>query len=75
MNGSCKGHCNLASFNEDYDTTRKNKNAWKSGYRRCRTCEYFIKGLNKCPCCGLRLATGPRNAKYKRLLKMDIGRY
>ena len=75
MQGQCKGYCGTPKFKEEYVTTRILRNAFRNGYFRCRQCEYFIKGLTKCPCCGIRLATGPRNAKFKRLLKMDVGRY
>lgn len=71
----CKGICKTAKFINEYKTTTKNKNSFKLGYFRCRRCEYYIKGFNNCPCCGTKLAQVPRNAKSKRLLNIDVGRY
>ncbi|HZA07911.1 MAG TPA: hypothetical protein VE619_09415 [Nitrososphaeraceae archaeon] len=50
-------------------------NHYSNGQRRCQVCELFIKwdGLF-CPCCGYRLRTRPRNAKYKRRLTLDRSR-
>ena len=71
----CKGRCKLPEFKGDYDISRVNRNAFQNGYYRCRTCEYYIKGLHYCPCCGARLAIAPRNAKSKRQLNVGVARY
>jgi hypothetical protein len=72
---SCKGICDTDKFRDQFNTTRKHAKAYVNGYYRCRKCEYYIKDFTYCPCCGVRLATGPRNAKCKRILKMSAGRY
>ena len=72
---TCREQCKLESFIKKHKTIKKNHGAFKAGYFRCRKCEFYIKEFSYCPCCGTRLATGPRNAKFKRLLKMDVGRY
>lgn len=72
---NCKDKCKLSCFKDEYTTTRKNRNAFKDGFFRCRVCEYYIKGVNYCPCCGVRLAIAPRNARSKRLLKSEVVRY
>ena len=72
---SCKRHCKTKDFKQKYSTIIKNIGSFKAGYFKCRECVFYIKEFSYCPCCGSRLSTGPRNAKCKRLLKMDIGRY
>jgi rRNA maturation endonuclease Nob1 len=67
--------CESDKFKTEFDTTRIHKNAFRLGYSRCRKCEYYIKDFTYCPCCGTRLAIAPRNAKSKRALNQDIGRY
>ena len=71
----CKNMCQTDKFKKEYDMTKAHKNAFRSGYSRCRKCEYYIKGLTYCPCCGTRLAIAPRNAKAKRVLNEGISRY
>lgn len=71
----CKGLCEQKDFKKKFTVTKKHSNAFTLGFFRCRKCEYYIKGFTYCPCCGTRLAIGPRNAKSKRLLKSGIGRY
>lgn len=71
----CKNICVSDAFKKEYKTTKIHRNAFRNGFFRCRKCEYYIKDLKYCPCCGTRLAIGPRNAKSKRLLKKDIVRY
>ncbi len=71
----CKGSCILLEFKAEHIMTRVNRNAFKNGFKRCRLCEYYIKDINYCPCCGARLAIGPRNAKSKRILKAGVVRY
>ena len=71
----CKNMCQREEFKKEFDITRVHKNAFRSGYYRCRKCEYYIKDFTYCPCCGTRLAIAPRNAKCKRALNQDIGRY
>ena len=66
---------NSDAFKKEYKTTKIHRNAFRNGFFRCRKCEYYIKDLKYCPCCGTRLAIGPRNAKSKRLLKKDIVRW
>jgi len=75
MHCICKNHCTSADFKKNHVTTKIHKNAFRLGFFRCRKCEVYVKGVNYCPCCGTRLATSPRNAKCKRALKQDIGRY
>tara|TARA_R110000744_G_scaffold29685_1_gene70629 strand:+ start:2518 stop:2724 length:207 start_codon:yes stop_codon:yes gene_type:complete len=67
--------CQREEFKKEFDITRVHKNAFRSGYYRCRKCEYYIKDFTYCPCCGTRLAIAPRNAKSKRVLNENIGRY
>ena len=71
----CKNICQSDKFKTEFKTTRINRNAFRLGFSRCRKCEYYIKDFTYCPCCGIRLAIGPRNAKSKRILKEGIGRY
>jgi hypothetical protein len=71
----CKGTCKLDDFKDEYEITNINRNAFRKGFYRCRSCEYFIKGINHCPCCGVKLARGARNARSKRLLKAGVVRY
>lgn len=71
----CKNICNTAKFKKDHVVTTRHKDAFRNGFFRCRKCEYYIKDQHYCPCCGTRLATSPRNARCKRALKMEIGRY
>lgn len=75
MHCICKDTCNTVNFKKNYITTRIHKNAFRLGFFRCRKCEYYIKGVNYCPCCGTRLATSPRNAKSKREYKKELARY
>ena len=75
MHCICKNMCQREEFKTEYKTTRVHKDAFRLGYSRCRKCEYYIKEFTYCPCCGTRLAIGPRNAKSKRILKSEIGRY
>mgnify|MGYP000055054954 FL=1 len=75
MHCICKNMCQREEFKKEFDITRVHKNAFRSGYYRCRKCEYYIKDFTYCPCCGTRLAIAPRNAKCKRALNQDIGRY
>jgi rRNA maturation endonuclease Nob1 len=72
----CKSRCHLSGFKEEYTTTKVHRNAFRNGFFRCRTCDYYIKydGVH-CPCCGVRLARGARNARSKRLLKAGVVRY
>lgn len=72
---TCKGTCKLPKFKSEYKTTRINRNAFRKGFFRCSECEYYIKELNYCPCCGLRLKKSPRNARSKRLLNNEVVRY
>ena len=76
MHCVCKNRCTTFDFKKKYETTTKHKDAFRLGFYRCRKCEYYIKGtVNYCPCCDTRLATSPRNAKCKRMLKKELGRY
>ena len=75
MHCICKNMCQTDKFKNEFDTTRAHKNSFREGYSRCRKCEYYIKDFTYCPCCGTRLAIAPRNAKSKRVLNQDIGRY
>jgi rubrerythrin len=75
MHCICKDTCNTVDFKKNHITTRIHKNAFRLGFFRCRKCEYYIKGVNYCPCCGTRLATSPRNAKSKREYKKELARY
>ena len=36
------------------------------GHKQCRNCDLFIKWEgSRCPCCGFKLRTAPRNFKVK----------
>jgi hypothetical protein len=71
----CKNVCQTDEFKKNHTITKKNKNAYRDGFFRCRKCEYYIKDFTYCPCCGTRLAIAPRNAKSKRAYYKDLGRY
>ena len=75
MHCTCKYTCQTVEFKKAYTITKKNKNAYRNVFFRCRKCEYYIKDFTYCPCCGTRLAIAPRNAKCKRELLKDIVRY
>ena len=75
MHCICKYLCQREQFKKEFNTTRVNRDSFKLGYSRCRKCEYYIKGFTYCPCCATRLAIAPRNAKSKRILNENIGRY
>ena len=58
---ACKGICTK------YRATKPTIGGrYDAGQKRCQICEIFIQwdGL-WCPCCGYRLRTRPRNARYK----------
>jgi hypothetical protein len=58
---ACKGICTKYKATKPAVGGRYN-----AGQKRCQICETFIEwdGL-WCPCCGYRLRTKPRNARYK----------
>lgn len=65
---SCKGICTrykaqkpqTASFGQ-----------YATGQKRCQTCDTFINWSSLwCPCCGSRLRTHPRNARYKDIFRV-----
>lgn len=72
---NCKGHCTTPDFNKKYKTRRIHRDSFKLGYFRCRQCEYYVKGMSYCACCGTRLAIAPRNARSKRKLNAEVVRY
>lgn len=57
----CKGICTR------HRAVKPHGSRYVSGQKRCQLCAIFIEwdGL-WCPCCGYRLRTKPRNAKYKQ---------
>ena len=71
----CKNKCHTDKFKKEFKTTKFHKNAFRNGFSRCRKCEFYIKDFTYCPCCGTRLAIAPRNAKSKRELHQNVGRY
>jgi len=60
---ACKGDC--IKYNANRVSAR-----YKGGQKRCTSCEIFLKydGL-LCPCCGIRLRTGPRARHLKKKLR------
>lgn len=41
---------------------------------KCRTCMKFLNWIGLyCPCCGMRVAIGPRNGKMKEKFKERFG--
>ena len=41
-----------------------------TGHKRCQICNLFLKWEGVfCPCCGCRLRIGPRNMKFKAILR------
>jgi len=73
MNCRCKGSCRLDQFKETYDTRVMNGYSYRLGYGRCSECEYYIKEVNYCPCCGDNLRYKPRNNKSRRLYNESMG--
>jgi hypothetical protein len=73
----CTGFCDSAQFNEENDVRRHDRDAYKDGYARCRKCELYLKGHDKCPCCNRFLCKKPRNGKFKREYNEmhNVGRY
>jgi hypothetical protein len=70
----CKGYCD--NFDDKYDIRRADRDSFKLGYKRCRQCSYYIRGLeSRCPCCQSKLAIKARNATSKRLLRQKSGGY
>lgn len=65
---ACKGICSRFEATAIVTTGR-----YANGQKRCRTCSVFIRwsGL-RCPCCGHRLRTRPRNIKYKRKMMKQL---
>jgi hypothetical protein len=61
----CKGICMRHKAQKPVGMGR-----YAAGQRRCQICQMFIKweGL-RCPCCGYRLRTKPRNLKYRVKLR------
>ena len=49
---------------------------YATGQKRCQICAIFMRwdGL-RCPCCGCRVRTKPRNSKFKRKLKTTRKKY
>jgi hypothetical protein len=74
LNVTCNSRCSLDDFLNTYETRIADRDSFKLGYKRCRKCEIYIKyDGHRCPCCQNRLASGPKNAKSKRLLNESIG--
>jgi lipopolysaccharide biosynthesis regulator YciM len=71
----CKEICQTAKFKKEHITTKRNKDAYRNGFFRCRECKYYIKDFTYCPCCRTRLSIAPRNAKCKREYYKDLVRY
>ena len=57
---ACKGTC----------IRHKTLRRYTTGNKRCKHCNLFIKWEGFwCPCCGGRLRIGPRQFKYKEMLR------
>ena len=67
---SCKGICEKYRAIGSFYGGRYN-----AGQKRCQKCDLFIicDGL-RCPCCGYRLRTKPRNKEYKDKLVVGWNR-
>jgi hypothetical protein len=45
---------------------------YNTGQKRCQICEIYLNWDGFwCPCCGYRMRTRPRNAKYKAILRQS----
>lgn len=61
----CKGKCQELKATGSFIGGR-----YKYGQKRCQVCDLFIKWTGvRCPCCGYKLRTNPRNKKYKQKLR------
>ena len=74
MNCRCKGSCKIPQFKETYNIRKGNPHSYRLGYGRCNECEYYIKGVNYCPCCGDNLKRKPRNNKARQLYNQSVGK-
>jgi len=64
---SCKGICLRFKADKPHSIGR-----YASGQRRCQICEIYIKWEGFwCPCCGYRLRSRPRSAKYKEKYNVE----
>jgi len=70
---NCVGYCHIDECKEKFDVRYSHRNAFQLGYSVCRQCEFYIKGMSFCPCCGGRLSVKPRNSTSKRLLNEKLG--
>ena len=63
----CKGVC------DRYSESRPKKLPFIT-HSRCRICDYWYKKCyNRCPCCGVRLATRPRlNTNKKKYIPLRL---
>lgn len=65
---SCKGIC-IRHKAQKPQTASLGRYA--TGQKRCQTCAIFLKwDLLWCPCCGSRLRTHSRNARYNQTFRV-----
>jgi len=68
----CKGIC-TSIIMDGYQTRKKNKDAYLLGWKRCRICQIYIKGISICVCCKNILASKPRDLKNRNILNKKLG--
>ncbi|KAA2281390.1 hypothetical protein E5N71_14485 [Candidatus Nitrosocosmicus sp. SS] len=66
----CKGIC----IRHKASKSRKSNSHYLLNHKRCQICQIFLewKAGFKCPCCGSKLRTKPRNKKFKNMYREDM---